>query len=471
MSTATVEVATAAGPTEPTAIRETSAVSTQLAAVCTMIEEHRNSETPMSARRAAAISAMIDDIAAAAVEGKPKTVGRRKRRMGNARWYEEECMLGEGAFGTVTKARHRATGRVVAMKSLRSGTSDDDDGESDDDDGKSDDDDVDSDDDDGESDDEDGESDDDDGNEGVCNLLREACFVAACSGHPSFVGFHGVARAPGTREYSIVMEYAGATTLDDDMMGRPHRPLSEAEVRRVMRQLLAGAEVMHRHGIVHRDIKPDNILISDDGGAMKICDFGGAKCVAEQDMPYKNFGYIPYMAPEALLENSDHGTIVDSWSLGCAMAELLGDKMLFEGKSKMGQLYQIFDVLGVPGKRVWRSLKPSPALSDEVQQWTARKRRVDHLNRLRDLFPEEVLSKDGFEVLKGLLTIDPKKRLTAAAALRCRSFTDNADDGPLVVPAAPAVSEASDMATKTKVWSQVVAFVGRALGMLRPKHW
>ncbi|CAN6284083.1 unnamed protein product [Urochloa humidicola] len=258
MSTATVEVATAAGPTEPTAIRETSAVGTQLAAVCAMIEEHRNLETPMSARRAAAISAMINDIAAAAVEGKPKTVGRRKRRMGNARWYEEECKLGEGTFGTVTKAHHRGTGRVVAVKSLWSGsdTSDDDDGESDEDDG-----------------------------EGVCNLLREACFMAACSGHPSFVGFHGVARVPGTREYSLVMDYVGATTLDDDMMGRPHRPFSEAEVRRVMRQLLAGAEAMHRHGIVHRDIKPDNILISDDGGAMKICDFGGAKCVAEQDMP------------------------------------------------------------------------------------------------------------------------------------------------------------------------------------------
>ncbi|CAN6288906.1 unnamed protein product [Urochloa humidicola] len=439
-SASTVEVSAAAGCAEPehAATRETSAVGAQLAAVLDTIEEERYAETamPMSARRAAAISAMIDDIAAAADEGKPRAVGRRNRFMSNARWYEEECKLGEGAFGAVTKARHRGTGRVVAVKSLlRSGTSSDDD--------------------------------DTDGGEGVCDLLREACFMAACRGHPSLVGLHGVARAPGTREYSLVMDYVGPTTLDEDMMGRPDGPFPEAEVRRVMRQLLAGAEAMHRHGIVYRDIKPGNILVVVGGGGatMRICDFGGAKCVAEQDPPDAVFGTIPYTAPEALLRNPDHGTLVDSWSLGCVMAELLGDDMLFAGRDETGQLYHIFDVLGVPGKRAWKSLKPgTAALAGEVRQWRARQRRVGrHRNRLRDLFPEEVLSKDGFEVLKGLLTIDPKKRMTAADALRCRWFTDNVDDVP------PAVSEAGDVATKTKVWSKVVAFVGRALGMLRPK--
>ncbi|CAL4915344.1 unnamed protein product [Urochloa decumbens] len=425
MSTVTVEVGVGGDSAELAATRETSAVGARLAAVLDMIEDHRYTETAMSARRAAAISAMIDDVAAAAVEGKPRTVGRRKRRMGNAGWYEEERRLGKGAYGAVTKARHRGTGRIVAVKSLQSGTSDD-------------------------------------YGEGVCDLLREACFMAACRGHPSFVGLHGVARAPGTREYSIVMDYAGQTTLYDDMMGRPDGPFPEAEVRRVMRQLLTGAEAMHRHGIVHRDIKPDNILVGDgDDGALRICDFGGAKCMAEYDPPDEVFGAIPYMAPEALLENPDHGTLVDSWSLGCVMAELLGDDMLFVGtKDQTEQLYQIFDVLGVPGKSVWKSLKPSVEYADEVQHWRARNRTLGHRNRLRDLFPEEVLSKDGFEVLKGLLTIDPKKRLTAAAALRCRWFADNVDDGPLPV---------LYMATKTTVWSRVVAFVGRALGMLRPK--
>ncbi|KAG2620649.1 hypothetical protein PVAP13_3NG217065 [Panicum virgatum] len=397
-----------------------------------MIEELRDAGTPIIARRAAAISAMIDDVAATAAEGRPRT-GRRKRLMGSACRYEEVCRLGEGGFGVVAKARHRATGQVVAVKSLIKS------------------------------------SDDDDQDDGVCDLLREACFMAACQGEPSHVGLHGVARAPGTRDYSLVMDFVGPTTLCD-VMGRDG-PFPEANVRRMMRQLLAGAEAMHRHGIVHRDIKPLNILVGD-GGALKICNFGGAKYVGEQDPPYQVIGTIAYMAPEALLENPDHDTLVDSWSLGCVMADLIADDLLFPGvedDDMKGQLCRIFEVLGLPGKRAWQSLKPSPELADEVQRWRARQRRVGHRNRLRGLFPEELLSKGGFEVLQGLLTCDPKKRLTAAAALRCRWFTDNVDDDPVFIPAAaPAVSKAG-AAMATTVWSHVVACVGRALGLLRPK--
>ncbi|KAG2629150.1 hypothetical protein PVAP13_3KG406400 [Panicum virgatum] len=389
-----------------------------------MTEEHPYAGTPISARHAAAISAMIDDVAATAAEGadgRPTRTGQRKQRsMGSACRYEEVCRLGEGEFSVVAKARHHATGQHVV------------------------------------------------------HLTREACFMAACRGEPSHVGLHGIARAPGTGDYSLVMDFVGPTTLLDVIGRRPRQdgPFPEADVHRVMRQLLAGAEAMHRRGIVHRDIKPENTLVGD-GGALKICDFGAAKYVGEQDPPYLVIGTMTYMALEALLENPDHDTLVDSWSLGCVMADLLADDKLFlevgEDMDMTGQLYQIFDVLGVPGKRAWQSLKPSPELADKVQQWRARQRRVGHRNRLRDLFPEEVLSKDGFEVLRGLLTCDPKKRLTAAAALRCRWFTDNVDDGPLIIPgAAPGVWKAGT-AMATTVWSQVVACVGRALGLLRPK--
>uniref|UniRef100_A0A4U6VJL3 [RNA-polymerase]-subunit kinase n=1 Tax=Setaria viridis TaxID=4556 RepID=A0A4U6VJL3_SETVI len=232
MATATTEVGAAA------CTSETSAVGARLAAVCDMIEEYRNAGTPISARRAAAISAMIDGVAAtAAAEGKPRT---RKQRMGSARWYQELCRLGEGAFGVVSKARHRATGQVVAVKSVRPART------------------------------------------GVFDLPREACFMAAC---------------------------------------RPSLAVPEADVRRIMRRLLPGAEAMHQHGIVHRHIKPENILYA-----------------AEKDPPHWIIGTIPYMAPEALLENPDYDTLVDSWSLGCVMAELLGDDVPFAGEDITGQL-------------------------------------------------------------------------------------------------------------------------------------
>ena len=129
------------------------------------------------------------------------------------------------------------------------------------------------------------------------------------------------------------MDFVGPTTLLDVIRRRPRQdgPFPEADVHRVMRQLLAGAEAMHRRGIVHRDIKPENILVGD-GGALKICDFGAAKYVGEQDPPYLVIGTMTYMAPEVLLENPDHDMLVDSWSLSCVMANLLAadDSLLLE---------------------------------------------------------------------------------------------------------------------------------------------
>ncbi|CAL4975962.1 unnamed protein product [Urochloa decumbens] len=406
------------------------AVATRLAAILNMLEEHRAAGTTLSARRAAAISAMIDDVAATAAEGKPRAF-RRKRRRASARGYRQEGRrLGQGERGAVVVgARHRATGQHVAVKSLhrRSGRSH------------------------------------------AVDVLREACFMAAGGGHPSLAAFRTVARSPGTADYSIVMGNDAAGPSLRAAMGGDDRPFSEAEVRRVMRQLLAGAEVMHGHGIVHRNIKPDNIiLVGDvaDGGAVRICNYEAAKSLAERNPPCRFAGTLAYMAPEVLARNAGHGTPVDAWSLGCVMAELLAGKPPFVGKDEANHLFKIFDVLGVPCKRVWQTMEPK-AHDDEVQVWRARQLRARHRNRLRELFPEEMLSRDGFHVLKGLLTCDPEKRLTAAAALQCPWFTENVDDAHVPVSGRAMVTKIAAMASKSK--SLAISFVGCALALLRPK--
>ncbi|GJN20679.1 hypothetical protein PR202_gb08082 [Eleusine coracana subsp. coracana] len=242
----------------------------------------------------------------------------------------------------------------------------------------------------------------------------------------------------------------------------------------MMRQLLDGAAAMHRHGIVHRDIKPGNILVvADADNGVKIGDLGLAKSMHEKAAPFFMAGTWGYLAPEMLLWTEDHDAAV-AWSLGCVMAELVTGKVLpFEGKDEMDQLYRIFDVVGVPGKRAWRGMKPHEDLDDDVQQWRARQRRLGHRNRLREMVPEEVLSRDGFEVLKGLLTTDPKKRLTAADALRCPWFANNSND---VVVDTPAVADtaAYDSAVNKSwslslVWQIAMSFAGRALELVSPK--
>ncbi|OEL18540.1 putative cyclin-dependent kinase F-2 [Dichanthelium oligosanthes] len=297
---------------------------------------------------------------------------RMRVAMGTTDDYEETSCLGKGAFGAVVKARHRATGRAVAMKRLGEPVG------------------------------------------GHAALLREAIFLKACAGNPFVVGFIGLAHDPATMELCLIMECAGQS-LDDVLFQRPcgSPPLPEATVRAFMWQLLTGAKRMHDAHIIHRDIKPQNILVSDDN-VVKFCDFGLAVYMAERP-PCQPTGTLFYMAPEMLLGKSDYDALVDTWSLGCVMAELIDDDTMFQGHDYKGQLCEIFGVLGMPDDTTWPWFS-STKFATEVMPKLDKRRYND--NRLRKWFPETKLSKEGFEVLSGLLTCNPDKRLTAAAALK-----------------------------------------------------
>ncbi|KAM0853140.1 hypothetical protein ACQ4PT_051276 [Festuca glaucescens] len=287
--------------------------------------------------------------------------------------YDHASSLGKGSFGVVVKARHRATGKAVAIKSLAC-------------------------------------TDDTAADAGQI-LLREARFLTeASSGNPYVVGSHGLVLDPATSNHCLVMEYVGPKNLADFLSGRP--PLPEATVRAFMWQLLAGADTMHKRRIVHRDIKPANVLVGEDEKTVNICDLGLAISLATDRQPYGKAGTASYMAPEVLLGKPDYDARVDAWSLGCVMAEMLaGGETLFEFKGDDArQLLSIFSVLGVPD---W------PGVTSLLGR-----QRPD--SRLRELFPIETLSEDGFQVLEGLLACNPRKRLTAAAALKLPWFSASA---------------------------------------------
>ncbi|CAN6287325.1 unnamed protein product [Urochloa humidicola] len=321
----------------------------------------------------------------AAAAARPTTTRKRVRvAMGNAADYEETCRLGEGAFGAVVRARHRGTGRPVAIKHLGAAL----------------------------------------GGHGA--LLREAQLLeAAGRDNPFVAGFHGLARDPSTLALSLVMEFVGPS-LDDLLRQRRRRrssssrtppALPEATVRAAMWQLLTGAAKTHERRVIHRDIKPSNILVGDGGSGavkttIKICDFGLAMSMDEPP-PHEPAGTLCYMAPEVLLEKPDYDERVDAWSLGCVMAELLMGWNPFQGLNEEGQLCAIFDVLGLPDGTAWPWFA-STAFAAVFMAEPGMQRR----NLLREHFPEKKLSKEGFELLSGLLTCNPEKRLTAAAALK-----------------------------------------------------
>lgn len=148
--------------------------------------------------------------------------------------------------------------------------------------------------------------------------------------------------------------------------------------------------------------------------------------------PYNQAGTLNYMAPEMLLEKADYDALVDTWSLGCVMAELVTGEALFEDEDdddddeseseskSLTQLRSIFSVLGVPSEKTWPEFTSLPLAGEALRVLPTMVR--PHHSKLREMFPEETLSADGFKVLEGLLTCNPAKRLTAAAALKLPWF-------------------------------------------------
>ncbi|XP_020176812.1 putative cyclin-dependent kinase F-2 [Aegilops tauschii subsp. strangulata] len=162
----------------------------------------------------------------------------------------------------------------------------------------------------------------------------------------------------------------------------------------------------------------------------KICDFGVAMSMSEAP-PYKEeAGMGEYRAPKILLGKEDYDALVDIWSLGCVMAEMLTGERTFRADEFISLFQRIFQVVGVPDDTTWPGFTSLPHAAPPPlvpgQQST-----------LRHLFPEEALSAEGFEVLNGPLTCNPDKRLTTAAALKLPWFaTASANSHPALSAAA-----------------------------------
>ncbi|KAF7092786.1 hypothetical protein CFC21_095242 [Triticum aestivum] len=111
-------------------------------------------------------------------------------------------------------------------------------------------------------------------------------------------------------------------------------------------QLLRGLKYLHSTGILHRDLKPLNLLVNGNCD-LKICDFGLARTInTEGQCLTEHVVTRWYRAPELLLSSDNYGTSIDVWSVGCIFAELLGRKPIFPGTNSLNQLQLIVNVLG-----------------------------------------------------------------------------------------------------------------------------
>ena len=213
----------------------------------------------------------------------------------------------------------------------------------------------------------------------------------------------------------MVFEY-----LSHDLTGLLNHPtfkLEQAHKKHLGRQLFEGLNYLHRRGVLHRDIKAANILVSNTG-QLKLADFGLARFFAKRGKPdYTNRVItIWYRSPELLLGETQYGPAVDIWSAACVMIEIFTRHAIFPGDGgEINQLDKIYNVLGTPTRFEW------PGLVDMA--WFELLRPTE---RRPNTFSEKYqnrLTPDAFELLQAMFMYDPAKRPSAGDVLEHPYFT------------------------------------------------
>ncbi|XP_077100420.1 serine/threonine-protein kinase MAK isoform X11 [Siphateles boraxobius] len=196
------------------------------------------------------------------------------------------------------------------------------------------------------------------------------------------------------------------------MKDRENKMFTENELRNIMFQVLSGLAFVHKHGFFHRDMKPENLLCMGPE-LVKIADFGLAREIRSRP-PYTDYVSTRwYRAPEVLLRSPVYSSPIDIWAVGCIMAELYTLRPLFPGNSEVDEIFKICQVLGTVKKSDWpEGYQLAAAMNFRFPQCVP--------TPLKTLIPNA--TNEALDLMRDFLHWDPKKRPSAAKALRYPYF-------------------------------------------------
>jgi len=244
------------------------------------------------------------------------------------------------------------------------------------------------------------------------NNLREIQALRRLAGHPNIIKLHEVLYDEPTGRMALVFELMDMN-LYEAVKGRRHY-LPEDKVKRYMYELLKALDHMHRNGIFHRDVKPENVLLMDD--EIKLADLGSCRGIYSRQ-PYTE--YIStrwYRAPECLLTDGYYNFKMDLFAVGCVWFEVVALFPLFPGQNEMDQIQKIHNILGTPpAELLARKFKRNASHMDfnfPDKKGTGIERLVPHAA------PELV------ELMRKLLRYDPDERILSRQALKDPYFRD-----------------------------------------------
>jgi len=285
--------------------------------------------------------------------------------------FQQLEKLGEGTYATVFKGRNRQTGELVALKEIHL-----------------------------------------DSEEGTpSTAIREISLMKELK-HENIVSLHDVIHTEN--KLMLVFEY-----MDKDLKKYmdtqgDRGALPPVTIKSFMHQLLLGIEFCHTNRVLHRDLKPQNLLINHKG-QLKLADFGLARAFG---IPVNTFSNevvtLWYRAPDVLLGSRTYNTSIDIWSAGCIMAEMYTGRPLFPGTTNEDQLVRIFRIMGTPSERSWPGISQFTEYKQNFHMYATQDLRV--------ILPQ--IDPVGIDLLQRMLQLRPELRCSAHEALQHPWFAE-----------------------------------------------
>ncbi|XP_053562314.1 LOW QUALITY PROTEIN: cyclin-dependent kinase 16-like [Bombina bombina] len=306
-----------------------------------------------------------------------KPLSRRLRRVslseigfGKLETYVKLDKLGEGTYATVYKGRSKLTENLVALKEIRL-----------------------------------------EHEEGApCTAIREVSLLKDLK-HANIVTLHNIIHTE--RTLTLVFEY-----LDKDLkqyLDDCSNMINMHNVKLFLFQLLRGLHYCHRRKVLHRDLKPQNLLINEKG-ELKLADFGLARAKSIPTKTYSNeVVTLWYRLPDILLGSTEYSTQIDMWGVGCIFYEMVTGRPLFPGSTVEEQLHFIFRILGTPTEETW----PGIHSNEEFKTYNYPKYYPDPIQK-----HAARLDTDGANLLSKLLQLEGKRRISAEDAMRHLYFQE-----------------------------------------------
>uniref|UniRef100_A0A3B3ZFV9 cyclin-dependent kinase n=1 Tax=Periophthalmus magnuspinnatus TaxID=409849 RepID=A0A3B3ZFV9_9GOBI len=302
-------------------------------------------------------------------------ISRRLRRVslseigfGKLETYIKLDKLGEGTYATVYKGRSKLTENLVALKEIRL-----------------------------------------EHEEGApCTAIREVSLLKDLK-HANIVTLHDIIHTQ--KSLTLVFEY-----LDKDLkqyLDDCGNTIHVHNVKLFLFQLLRGLSYCHRRKVLHRDLKPQNLLINDKG-ELKLADFGLARAKSIPTKTYSNeVVTLWYRPPDILLGSTDYSTHIDMWGVGCIFYEMATGRPLFPGSTVEEELHFIFKLLGTPTEQSW----PGISANEEFVAYNYPQYRGERLSNHTPRY------QTGVDLLSKFLQFEGKKRVSADEAMNHPYFS------------------------------------------------